>query len=228
MAISAVKKTIPMTNAASDLKNQSPEASPNPLAVLKPARAPRLYTLAEFMRKEEKALHKHEYHNGNIIKMPNAKHVHNRIAANLIIALGYKLTQSNPAYSVYTSDQMIYIPSLNMGLYPDAMVICETPLFHDKDERLLLNPTMVVEVLSDSTRKHDRSNKFDYYKTIPSFREYVLIEQDKVSVESRFRVEPNLWREQKITEAGASITFDSIHITLSMTEIYHKVPGLLE
>lgn len=213
-----------MTNAASDNKNHSAEASPNPLAVLKPARVPRLYTLAEFMRKEEKALYKHEYHNGKIIKMPYAKHPHNLISANIIIALGSALAQSEPTFTVLTSNQMVYIPHLNTGLCPDVLVICEEPRFLNEDQRLLLNPTLIVEVLSKSTRKYDRGNKFDHYKSIPSFREYVLVEQDKISVESWFRVEPNLWREQKVTEGFISL--DSIQITLSLKDLYRNVPGL--
>ncbi len=198
----------------------------NPLAVLKPTKPPRLYTLAEYLQKEEKALRKHEYHNGKIIAMPYTRLPHNQISANILVALTIALEKSDKDYTVVGSDQLVYIPELNVGLYPDALVVCEKPEFYDDGQLLLTNPVLVVEVLSKSTRNYDLKGKFDLYKTLPSFREYVLVEQNKIFLETRFRVEPNLWRENRETEIEATLKLESLGISLLMKDIYKKIQDL--
>ncbi len=198
----------------------------NPLAVLKPAKPPRLYTLAEFLRKEEKSLRKHEYHNGKIIVMSYSRLPHNLISGNIITALNIAIEKIGKDYMVATSDQMVYFTDLNIGVYPDALVVCEKPEFYDDGQLLLTNPVLVVEVLSKSTRNYDLKGKFDLYKTLPSFREYVLVEQNKISVETRFRVEPNLWRENRETEIEATLKLESLGISLPIKDIYKKVQDL--
>jgi len=217
-----------MSDTASAIRNdkKNTSATANPLAALEPTKPPRLYTLAEYLRKEGKSLRKHEYHNGKIIAMPYSRLPHNLISGNIITALNKAIEKIGKDYIVASSDQLVYFPELNVGLYPDALVVCEKPEFYDDGQLLLTNPVLVVEVLSKSTRNYDLKGKFDFYKTLPSFREYVLVEQDKIKAETRFRVEPNLWRENYETEIEATLKLESLGISLLMKDIYKKVQDL--
>lgn len=202
-------------------------APANPLAVLPPTKQPRLYTLAEYLRREARTIHKNEYYNGKIVPMSYAKAPHNIIAANIITALNIAIDKANKDYLVLGSDQKIYFEHLNVGVYADALVVCEHMEFYDDNQLLLTNPILLVEVLSPSTRKFDRQGKFDLYKTLPSFREYVLVEQNTASVETRFREQPNLWRETQITDPAAEVWFESLGLSIAMKDIYKRVPGIL-
>ncbi len=82
------------------------------------------------------------------------------------------------------SQQLVYLPDLNFSLYPDVLTVADSPFYWDNNEVLLINPLLIVEFLSRSTKKHDQTGKFDEYKTLPSFREYVLIDPDKCRVEN--------------------------------------------
>ena len=103
------------------------------------------------------------------------------------------------------------------------MVVAETPQYWDKNEILLINPLLIVEVLSKSTRKYDRSDKFDEYKTLTSFKEYVLIDPDHCRVETRYRAEPNLWRDAVAKSLSDVILLKSIDCGIDMSMIYRKV-----
>ncbi|MFN0035744.1 MAG: Uma2 family endonuclease [Saprospiraceae bacterium] len=210
----------------SDATFAMPSPMPNPLAILKPEPIERLYTLEEFLKKEAKSIYKHEFYNGKIIPMSRAKAPHNAISGNVITALNNAIDKANKNYVVLASDQLVYFPKFNFGVYPNALVVCEHLEFYDKNQVMLTNPILLVEVLSKSTRKFDQNGKFDLYKTLPSFREYVLVEQNGVSVETRFRVEPNLWREQTETNQAAMVRLDSLGLEIAVRDIYKRVPGM--
>ena len=126
-------------------------------------------------------------------------------------------------YFVMNSQQLVYLPELNFSLYPDVLVVCETPKYFDNNEVLLINPILIVEVLSKSTGKYDRTTKFDEYKTLDSFKEYVLIDQKKCHVETRFQEEPHLWREHTYTELTEKIMLKSVDCSIDMGMIYRKI-----
>ena len=195
----------------------------NPLAVLKPEKEPRRYTLAEYLRREERSEELHEYYDGIITKLPMARTPHNIISTNLAIELSLAFRTTNKDYYVLTGQQLVYLPKLNTSLYPDVVVVCETPQYFDNNEVLLINPILIIEVLSKSTGKYDRTTKFDEYKTLNSFKEYVLIDQKKCFVETRFREEPDLWREKKYTELTDSVYFKSVDCHIEMSMIYRKI-----
>lgn len=198
-------------------------AQKNPLAVLKPTKPPRRYTLEEYLRREERSRERNEYYDGIIVPLPSAKGPHNIITANTIVALGNALQTLDKDYTLFTNSQKVYLPALNFGLYPDALVISEKPVYWDDNEVLLINPLVIVEVLSRSTRTYDRGEKFSEYKTLPTFREYVLIEQTKYMVETRFREEPDLWREKTYTNTNDRIMLRSIGCSISLADIYRKI-----
>ncbi len=195
----------------------------NPLVVLPIEKEPRRYTLAEYLRKEERSHELHEYYNGIIKKLPMARGPHNIITANVTTALNVVFMAQDKDYFVMNNQQLVYLPQLNFSLYPDVLVVCETPKYFDNNEILLINPVLIVEVLSRSTSKYDRTSKFDEYKTLASFKEYVLIDQKKSYVETRFQEEPHLWREHTYTELTEKVMLKSVDCSIDMNMIYRKI-----
>lgn len=198
----------------------------NPLSLLKPSPVPRRYSLAEYLRREERSQERHEYLDGKIIRLPMARGPHNIINVNVASALKFALKGQPQRYFIFGSNQKIYLPRLNFGLYADALAVCEKPLYWDDNQVLLINPILIVEVLSKSTGAYDRGDKFSEYKTLDSFREYLLIEQNSCRVESRFREEPGLWRETIVEDASGSILLRSLGCTIALTDIYENVEFL--
>ncbi len=195
----------------------------NPLAVLKPEKEQRRYTLAEYLRREERAEELHEYYDGIITKLLMARGPHNRITMNTGTALNNAFDKAGKTYFVEGAQQIVYLPALNVGLYPDVLVISETPQYFDNNEVLLINPLIIVEVLSKGTGKYDRTNKFDKYKTLTSFKEYVLIDQNKCHIETRFREEPNLWRENIFNDISSTLYLKSVDTYISLAAIYKNI-----
>jgi Uma2 family endonuclease len=183
----------------------------------------KIYTLAEYLRKEAKSLTKHEFINGNIIKMPYAKGPHNIISANISAEMKIACRGLPTKYVIFSSDQKIYFPSLDEGVYADALAVCERPIYWDEAQLLLINPIIVVEVLSKSTQKYDRTSKFDKYKTLESIREYILIRQDKCYAEIWCRKAPGLWQETIVDTLSGELLLQSIGVTISMEYIYENV-----
>lgn len=194
-----------------------------PLAALKPSKPVRLYTLEEYLRREARSVDKHEYFNGKIIKMPYARGPHNEIAANVIAAFKLAFKPLERTYRIFASDQKIYFPELNYGVYADTLVVSEAPTFYDDGQLLLTNPLIVVEVLSKSTQGYDRTGKFEEYKTLPSFREYVLVRQDRYEVETRFREAPDLWRETVTTDLDATFPLRAAGCSIALRDVYEHV-----
>jgi Uma2 family endonuclease len=195
------------------------EVSPK-LILHKPTRK---YTLEEYLRKEANSTHKHEFINGEIIKMPNARYNHNLIAMNIAIEMTNTTESLGKNYLFYGSDQKIYFPNLDEGVYADSLAVCEKPLYWDNDDLLLINPILVVEVLSKSTQKYDRTGKFDKYKTLESFKEYVMIRQDICYTEVWYRERPGLWHETIVTNIDGKLPLQSLGVEVSMKRIYKNV-----
>ncbi len=183
----------------------------------------RSYSLREYLEKEEKSFYKHEFHNGKIILMAGGKAKHSEIATNMSHAIKLAIKPLPKKFRVYNSDLKIYIESADKALYPDALVICEEPEYWEDREDLIVNPLLIVEVLSKSTDKYDRSNKFFLYETLPSFKEYVLIEQNNPLVESWFRETPSSWAKSKETNLVNSIFLRSLGISVPLADIYENI-----
>jgi Uma2 family endonuclease len=186
-------------------------------------REPKMYSFEEYLRREEKAVEKHEFYNGKIFKMPGGTHSHGEISANAISALKVVVRPLPKKFRVYSSDLKIYIEPSDIGVYPDALVICEEPIFWNNRLDVIVNPLLIVEVLSPSTQSFDRLGKFDLYKSLPSFQEYVLINADKHSVETRFREEPDLWRIKTEDDINNSVALRSLGVSISMADIYEDI-----
>ena len=195
----------------------------NPLAILPPVKEPRRYTLAEFLHRSEKSEELLEYYDGIITKLPMARGPHNEIIMNVGTALNISIKSNGKKYRVMGGQQKVYMPALNWGVFPDVLVITDKPLYWDDNQVLLINPIVIIEVLSRSTKKHDRTTKFADYKTLESFREYVLIDQNKCLVETHFKEEPNVWKGTDYKDINASIYLKSIDSTISLADIYENI-----
>jgi Uma2 family endonuclease len=195
----------------------------NPLAVLPPVKEPRRYTLAEFLHRSERSEELLEYYDGIITKLPMARGPHNEIIMNVGTALNISIKSNGKKYRVMGGQQKVYMPALNWGVFPDVLVITDKPLYWDDNQVLLINPIVVIEVLSRSTKRHDRTTKFTEYKTLESFQEYVLIDQNKCYVETHFKEEPNVWKGTDHKDISGSIYLKSIDCTILIADIYENI-----
>jgi Uma2 family endonuclease len=182
------------------------------------------YLYEDYLRKEDKSVYKSEFFNGQIIKMPGAKYRHNVVASNVITAFNNAIQSLEKEYIVLNSDQKIFIESENTSVYPDALVLCEAPIFWNNREDIIINPLLIVEVLSKSTHVFDRSTKFWWYKSLPSFRQYILIDPNKALVEVWFRSAENTWQIHSTTDLQSYIEIQAIeNISLSVADFYKKL-----
>ena len=188
---------------------------------IKPEKEYHFYTFEQYLKREEGSTEKHEFYNGQIVKIPSSHFYPNLISTNISCSLSNKLIDG--FYYVVGSRQKVYIEAENAAVYPDAIVICEKPEFYKGLESMIVNPLVVIEILSKSTAKYDQTDKFSLYKMLPSFKEYVLIDSRKPAVETRFQVEKDLWRFTNYTESASSINLQSIGISISIEDIYKKI-----
>jgi Uma2 family endonuclease len=181
------------------------------------------YTREEYLELERMAEYKNEYVDGQIYAMPGANRKHNLITVNLASEINSQLRER--PYEVYASRMRVTISSLSIYYYPDVVAVSEVPLFEDMQNDSLLNPTVIVEVLSPSTEAYDRGAKFAHYRRLTSLVEYVLVAQDRISVElyTRRGEASNEWVLREISSLDDSLRLTSIDCEIAMTEIYDKV-----
>ena len=191
--------------------------------ILRKPRSNKIYTHEEYLRFEEKAKSKNEFYKGLIIPMAGAKLRHNQIATNITTAIKIAVRGLVNRYIVLNSDQKVRIETEDTTVYPDALVICEKPEFWNGREDVIVNPFVIVEVLSKSTQNYDRGEKFMLYQRLPSLREYVVIEQHTPLVESWYQIEENTW--QKTTAQGMEgvLSLRSLGVTLRLDEVYEHI-----
>ena len=176
----------------------------------------------EYLALEREAFEKHEYFDGEIFEMAGTSEEHANISSNINISLGTQL-KKRPCKS-YQSDLRVYIPVTGLYTYPDVVVVCGKPqLLDDAYLDTLLNPDLIIEVLSPSTADYDKGTKFDHYRTIESLKEYVLVWQDKKRV-ARYTKQPDgSWTLNDFIGEDAEILLSSIDCRLSIEDIYDKV-----
>ncbi|MBK9564381.1 MAG: Uma2 family endonuclease [Saprospiraceae bacterium] len=191
--------------------------------ILKPfKRSSRVLSIEKYLDKESLSAEKHEYYNGKIKKMPGSSFNHNQITVQIASTILNELDSKQKPFRVLSSDQKVFIPKLNQVLYPDALVVYLKPEFWNGRKDILLNPILIVEVLSPTTEKYDRHDKFMSYKNIPTFMEYVMVRQDTKEVETWFREETHLWRETTFCDTG-DVKLSSIGISISMDKVYRNI-----
>jgi len=162
-----------------------------------------------------------EFLNGEIFAMAGGSEAHNLITANVVGELRNR-SKGRPCY-VYTSDMKVRIESANLGTYPDVMAVCGERLFWDDRRDLIINPALIVEVLSDSTESYDRGDKFAYYRSLPSLRAYLLLSQHRVSAELFLRQPGGDWLLSAYSDLGADVPLAVLDTALPLSEVYDKV-----
>ena len=178
-------------------------------------------TPQEYLAQERRATIKSEYLRGEVYAMSGASWEHTLIKDNLAHALRNRI-QGGPC-KVLTSDLRVRAEKAGLYTYPDIVVVCEEPKFEDDYFDTLLNPKVIIEILSDSTEKYDRSEKFRSYRTLASLQEYVLVSQDKALAESFVRQANDSWLMTTFTGLESEAFFQSVDARVPLTEIYAGV-----
>ncbi|MEM1328090.1 MAG: Uma2 family endonuclease [Bacteroidota bacterium] len=180
-------------------------------------------SVEEYLDMEEVSQAKHEFYNGKVVEMPGGSTTHNQISARLIAMLVHELDEAEKDYIVYSSDMKIQIPKYNHFVYPGAVVVCEKPEFYKNRKDAIINPLLIIEVLSPKTEEYDKGHKFLKYKTLPPFKEYVLVRQDKPYINTFFRSSDTTWEEIEASNLAESILLKSINVALDLSRVYKKV-----
>ncbi len=178
------------------------------------------YTAAEYLALERRATYKSEYVGGHIIAMSGASRRHNLIAANISRELSSQL-RGRPCES-YISDMRVRVSETGLYTYSDIVAVCGDIRFADEQTDTLLNPTVIVEVLSASTEAYDRGDKFAHYRRLASLHDYVLVSQDAVRVEHYVR-QGEKWVLSEASLPTDTVSLASIQCTLVLEDIYDKV-----
>ena len=175
-------------------------------------------TPEEYLELERKAGRKSEYYKGEIFLMAGASPRHVLITSNVVVALGPQLRGKK--CGVFFSDLRVKVPATGLYTYPDVLIVCDRPHYDDQQRDTLVNPQVIVEVLSKSTKDYDRGEKFEPYRSIASFTDYVLIAQDKFHVEHYARQSADTWTLKEINNLEDSITLASVDCELRLADIY--------
>jgi Uma2 family endonuclease len=181
------------------------------------------YGFDDWLAAEREAVDtKHEYEAGQAYAMTGASLEHNIIAANLTGELRSRL-KGRPCL-VLAGDMRLRIETADAAKYPDVLVVCGKPAFHDSRRDVLLSPTLIVEVLSPTTEAYDRGGKFALYRSLESLQEYVLVAQDRPSVEVFTRRPDGRWLLGAYTDVDGAVPLESLSCEVPLAEIYDKVP----
>ena len=186
-------------------------------------RKPKVYTFGEYLRREEKSVGKHEFYDGKIIKRYNVTALESEIAANIMSSIKCALKSIPTTFHVFNSDLKIGISCLNIALYPTASITNQKSEFWQERQEVITNPMLIIDVLPHGLKAFDISRKFEFYKQLPSFQEYVLVNVNKCAVETRFQEEPNLWRIRHETNIDNSVTLHALGVSISMADIYEDI-----
>ncbi|MGL6137471.1 MAG: Uma2 family endonuclease [Planktothrix sp.] len=182
---------------------------------------PLLYSPEEYFELEETAEFKHEYRDGDIIPMTGGTTNHNQIAGNAYFQL--KLGLRGQKYRLFIGDVRLWMPDYRLYTYPDLMVIKGDVIYHENRTDTVLNPLVIVEILSQSTGSYDRGDKFKYYRSIPDFQEYILIDQYQYSVEQFVKTETGKWQVNFYESADSILTLSALDFPINLTDLYEQV-----
>jgi len=177
-------------------------------------------TIQDYLAFERQSETKNDYLDGEIFAMTGASRVHNLITGNIFGEIWSQL-KGRPC-EVYSESMRVRTPG-DLFTYPDVIVVCSEPEFIDGEFDTLLNPTMIVEVLSTSTEGYDRGVKSSRYRSIPSLSEYVLVGQDRIHIEHFLRQSADRWLLEEFSDLGLTLELSSIGCRLPLAEVYDRV-----
>jgi Uma2 family endonuclease len=174
------------------------------------------YTIEEYLEKERDSDIKHEYYRGEIFAMAGAGLPHNVISVNVLTSV--KSSLKGKPCRPYGSDFRVHIPRNSLFTYPDISIVCGEPTIHDEDN--LLNPAVIIEILSPSTKSYDRGRKFSLYKEIPTLKEYILIDSEFIKVEAWFLGSDGYWALKEYDTIKDYFVIDIIGQSLLLSDVY--------
>lgn len=178
-------------------------------------------TVQQYFALEETAEMKHEYYRGSIYAMTGASARHNLIVANMIAMLHGQL-RGSPC-RVFPSDLRLKVEQTGLYTYPDISVICGTISFDEGRQDTVVNPTILIEVLSPSTENYDRGQKFEHYRTIRTLQEYIVVAQDRVHIEQYIRQDEHRWLLVDFLAVDQTVEIGAINCTLPLESVYEYV-----
>ena len=181
----------------------------------------KIFTPLEYLELERLSTVKHEYYKGEIFAMSGASLHHNIIASNFFGHLFLKLKGNK--CRPFGSDLRIHIPKNSLYTYPDISIICGKVEAIDNQFDTATNPTVIIEILSPSTRNYDKGEKFTLYRDIESLQEYIVVDSEKISVEKYIRNEDGSWRFTEYKSLDQGISLDSVSVEIKLNEIYDDV-----
>ena len=181
------------------------------------------FTPEEYLTFERASLRdKHELHQGKLVTMQGATMKHNRIVRNALVGIGTHL--KGQSCEVFPSDLRVYIPTAGSFTYPDISVVCDKPdVLDDTYLDTIKNPTVIIEVLSPSTEKYDKGNKFFYYMQIEGLKEYILISSTTLYIQTARKKADGLWQFAEITDKESMLSIPTIQYKVSVAEVYDRV-----
>lgn len=181
-----------------------------------------IYTVEEYLALEEKSLEKHEYYRGRVYQMSGGSPEHSAIAANTIGAL--IVAFKGKSCQVYTGDVLLRVQTRSHYAYADVTVVCGRPEYEQiRANRMLTNPALLVEVLSPSTENYDRGTKFQLYKALTTFQDYLLIDSRQIYVQHYRKLDANTWQEKTYSQLEQIIPLENLGISLILEDIYRMV-----
>ncbi len=180
-----------------------------------------IYTVEEYFELELTSETRNEYYNGDIIPMTGGTPNHNELAGNLYILL--KSALKGQDYRTFVLDQRLWIPALNLYTYPDVMVTPKPLELQTGRKDTVVNPYLIAEVLSKSTQNYDRGEKFAAYRTLPNFKEYLLIDQSRIHIEHCVKTDVNQWLLTEYNDANVTLSLSPFEFQLQISEIYENI-----
>ena len=181
----------------------------------------KFYTPEEYLEFEVNSEERHEYINGEVICISGESPNHNLISGNIAAALNFAF--KHKPFHAFIINQRVWIPEKRIYTYPDVMVVKGELQLQEGRKDTIINPLIIIEVLSKSTRSYDKDEKFSAYRTIPTFQEYILIEQYTMKVEQYFKTGNNSWSFSEYYGANETLSLNSINFEITLEDIYDKV-----
>ena len=182
----------------------------------------RVYSPTEYLALEENAEVRNEFINGEIVPMAGGTTQHNELVTNLCLCLKPQMRKRGG--KVYTENVKLRIPDFNIFTYPDVMIIAGETIYYEENSRTtILNPAVIFEVLSPGTKDYDQGRKFEYYRSVTSLKDYILIDQERCLVMVYKKTDAHEWTLQVLDNINANFILDSVGIELNLADIYEDI-----
>jgi len=181
----------------------------------------RVYSAIEYLALEENAEVRNEFINGEIVPMAGGTTQHNLIAGNIYLAI--RIATKGKNIQTYIENVKLKIPDFNIFTYPDVMIITGEPIYEENSKTTILNPAVIFEVLSPGTKDYDQGRKFEFYRSVTSLKDYILIDQERCSVMVYQKTDAHEWKLRVLDNINANFILDSVGIELNLADIYEDI-----